>query len=57
VLAIRENFLGPDHPNTNRVGRNFATLLLARASTGEALALAKMALAAREKALAATTSE
>jgi hypothetical protein len=38
ALAINEKVLGPEHVNTNRVRRNFATLLLASGDASQALA-------------------
>src|SRR5207302_6737095 len=46
-----QNVLGPDHPDTNLGRRNLARLLLASGNATEALALAKMALSAHDKAL------
>ena len=51
ALAILEKALGPDHPNTNRVRRNFACLLLTDGNASEALAFGEAALPAHDKAL------
>ena len=51
ALAIYEQALGPDHPNTNRGRRNLARLLLATGGAAQALGLGETALAAHESAL------
>ena len=43
--------VGPEHPDTNRVRRNFARLLVATGSAAEALTLGETALAGHEKVL------
>ena len=53
ALAINEQALGPGHPHTGRVRREYARLLLASGNPGPAHAAASAALSASEKELGA----
>jgi class 3 adenylate cyclase/Tfp pilus assembly protein PilF len=50
ALATYE-MISPEHPNTNRVRRNFARLLMAAGNAADALAFSKTALTGHEKVL------